>query len=796
MKIFSVFVSALLVGGTLAGLPATGVSATSALATSATGATGQDTPRNLQWSDYASYPEQPFSYHQLTADLELHGSDAMVEGEVSYELAPRLSGRDTLRLFASDMMIQQVEVNNIEVSYEHDGDMLTVELGEAFSPGERFELWITYQASPGFGVHRNANGTLWSSTLPNTTRFWMPSFDHSRVELRTDISVTVPDDWHVVMSGEHGGEQPASDDRKTVHWRSDQPLPLSDLGFAAGPFEAEQSTVNGVEVLLLAEEGLMDVRQRSELLRETVNHLSATESHLGYDYPYGQYTKVALHDDRWEPRRFAAAIGFAFKNHGDWSGQVADPLHGQWFGVYQRTETWRDAVATRLYSAWLDEHFEVADTRPQPGRLYENAVDSETVYRNFNPERHRYFRRYIHEHRDGPFVETLREHTGDLLASRGGTDTWRDFADFWYERSGMNWHAMPDVYEAVELPDTLEFLVQVETAGNELTLDIALQQEGDAGREQSEQTFDLPLRMFAGGDEYERELEFSGPSATLTLEREGNVENVVLREVRNPHVHFTIEKPFSFWLYQLRRDHDAERRADAARNLAGFEDPDLQLALNDRIGREEDPQALAELYRTLGEVAAGASGMQSRFLEGLDHQHREIQEASLSALRHYSGDSGVQERVFELIRTSEDIELVNQAIGVYRELIDREEFVDFADRFLAEDREALEFTRTLIDELFKTAEPEFAVERVEEYLGEGLPFDIRYQTYAWLEDYDEDFGNWRDRVESYYDDPDPRIRYLVLDYLHTLRPDRREQIRGRIEEAERDARVLKRLQEL
>lgn len=165
--------------------------------------------------------------------------------------------------------------------------------------------------------------------------------------------------------------------------------------------------------------------------------------------------------------------------------------------------------------------------------------------------------------------------------------------------------------------------------------------------------------------------------------------------------------------------------------------------------------------------------------------------ASMKALSAYRDNDRVEEAVLTVIQTSDDLELVNEAIHTYRQLIDDEAFRDFTLRFLQEDREDLLFTETLLQELFEVAVTDEAIAMTTAYLEEEFPFDIRWLSYRLLRNHARD-GDWQqDFLEQFHEDPDPRIRFLTLFSLSELEPEEREPFLQERMSNEYDIRILK-----
>ena len=134
----------------------------------------------------------------------------------------------------------------------------------------------------------------------------------------------------------------------------------------------------------------------------------------------------------------------------------------------------------------------------------------------------------------------------------------------------------------------------------------------------------------------------------------------------------------------------------------------------------------------------------------------------MKSLRAYRGHAQVERQVLAIIQASDDIELVNEAIRTYRHILEEEPFRDFAIRFLREDRQYLHFTRTLLEELFELPPDPASVNAAVEYLNDGYSFEIRWLAFRLLRSNSQSDEWQSDFLKRYSDDPDPRIRFIVL----------------------------------
>lgn len=731
--------------------------------------------------DYSAWPEMLFEFHHLNLELIVDNEGNKITGVAEYEISSRQDDIQDVLLFSNNISIGSIRIAGNQVEFQQQEDSLLIQLAESFPVGERFNIEISYEAEPEFGVHFNNNGTVWSSMLPEANRHWLPGFDHPRAEVTTAIYIRVPEGQKAVANGYLLGEEEVEVGYKDVGWKSDDKLPISEIGFVTGNLDVDEVIVGSRLVRLYSETGMLNEENTSNILQNVYDRMRETERFLSYEFPYESFNLIALNDDRWETRSYNSGMGYIFVNRGELVPQIANPVYAQWYGMYQRPEQWSDAEATLLYQAWLADHFDQTGVEYIADDL--ELIEAPSVYNDFSPTQHKKFIQFIQRQEGSEFLETMISHARDVLTSGESVIGWDGYARFWYYRTGENWFSKPGFPEADNFNLSYNVEIDHESISGGLVVFITPQNSG------TDEDLTLPVILSSNGNETENEYEFSGRGDTLTISDAEGIDNIAFGEVQG--VDLNVNKPFSFWLNQLRRDSDSDRRKKAAFAMENFSDQqDIQLALNGVLNNEADPEVRAAVLRALAEISRGASGVQSWFLSRLDDENEVIQIESLRALRFYDDDEVVKSEVFEIISLSENLKLVNEAISVYRHLIPEADFLEFVDQFLNEDEDRL-FTYTLIKELYNTSEVEFANERVGEFLSAENPFRIRYITFQQL--YWNDYNNdrWTERVKTYISDPDPRMRFLMMSRVdETLSHEERDKLKIERESKESDVRIL------
>ncbi len=738
--------------------------------------------------DYPSRPPLELSWSELDAHIEAGFGDRMIRGEVTYRFTPKHAYVDRLVWAAPRANIRRVALDGDEIAFNLEDDSLRIRFENYLNPGQTSAITLNYEVEPVYGVHFKHSGTLFTSNLPGSVAHWLPGPVHPRVAMPVRLSLEVPEQMSAVANGELQ-EVVGTEKGQRFLWVSEESIPVSKLGFAVGNFEYIETFSGTKNLRVYHEEDVLDEDQRQVLMQYMVRRLSELERHMRSEMPVSSFQVVVLNDDRWEKRPYAAGLAFLYQSLDNLQIQLSRSLMAQWFGVSLRSEQWQDSVYPLLYQALVAEQTGEEDWPYTRDPLEQAFEVPETVYEMAGMNRWQWARQYLREDQSPILFTALESSLHDFSVLRE-TRTSSDFSRDLYRVVGR-WFEPPEIPEPSPKPD-FEFLVHVEEMQDPDRISLEFIPLADI----TEEKFQLTVYWDHGGEINQEEVVFRGDEDRAELHPGVRVDNLWIENGENDQAEITIEKPYSFWLHQLRRDEDPGRRKQAALALRAFDvDSDLELAVQDMINREEEPEVLAALYRLLAEITSGASGTERRFLEGLDEGHQQVKMACMEALKDYPGSRQVEDQVFSVIQTSTDIELVNKAITTYRHLVDEDPFRDFAIRFLEEDRESLFFTETLIEELFNIPPSGETVAAVQEYLDNSYSFDLRWLTYRRLRREAADMGWQLDFLREFSEDPDPRIRFLTLFSLFELDSQERASFLKNRMSNEYDIRILKRLKE-
>ncbi|MEX0679901.1 MAG: hypothetical protein WD097_00825 [Balneolales bacterium] len=738
--------------------------------------------------DYSRRPMLEVHYIGMEASLEIGFEQHRIRGEVDYRIRPKHAYVDYLHWPSYGINIIEVTSNGEPASFRMDNDSLKISFNDYLPEENIINISIVYETEPVFGVHFTHNSTAFSSTLPGSVAHWLPGPIHPRVAMPINLSMEVPEGFSVVATGSLD-EKAETDQGHRFTWVTSNDVPISELSFAAGRFQVSEAYYGTKTLRLYFEEGILDEDEEQSLLQSMALITRDLEMEFQSELPVRSFQTVVLEDDRWEARPYAAGMAFLFNSRGDFEAMLLRALAAQWFGIALRPEQWQDSEFYLLLQALTTEKY-FSETPEIPRHPMAHAFSIPvTLYNKMSTESWYHTVSNL-DNSDFPILyQSMRSLTNEWSTIR---DVWtsHEFSSELYKVTGR-WMVAPDLSEPI--PDPLfEFKVSVERVeGGNIELNIT--PEADIiGRE-----FEIGVHKEYDGRVESTYHTFNGLGDVIEIGSGNGVSNIIVENTDNRINEIFVVKPFEYWFYQLRRDESPSRRKQAAVELVELvDDPDLQLAFQDMLNNEDSPEVLEAIYNVIARITYGARGTEQFFFEGLDHRYIGVRKVSMEALGIYQDNEQVIQKVLSIIQTSDDIPLVNTAIRTYRQLLDDDEFRDFALQFLEEDLTERLFTRTLLEELYAVPVTDDSVISTIRYLEFGFPFDIRWLAYRLLREHAEDFQWQKDFLLKYSDDPDPRIRFLALYSLPALDiVDRGPFLEDRMLK-EYDIRILQRAQEL
>ena len=728
---------------------------------------------------YVSYPELPFVLDHISLDLTLESSEPLIEGVGNYLITSRKPGLTEIVFNSADMDIQSVTFEGNETEYRISSDSLIIQLPDTLQRGNTTEMVITWKSSSSYGIIQDVYGNMWTSLNPKGRYHWLPVPDHPEVATTLEAFVTIPADRELVFNGTLVGDELVSTDEKVLEWSSEVPVSVTGLSLAMGDFVRSSARSGIKEVSFYSSENSLLPEVRDGLLSIAVSSMKEYERKLSFEFPYESLNIIVLPDNHWEEIQTGAGIIYLYQNLGSLATQLRRGIAEQWFGNFHR---YIDAPDNKY------EFLKVMLAGTSNIQQLNNPDGLQSIYR-WN-----LWEKGFDALEDDHLKTVIRESLAELVQQYSGVTGWNEYADFWYDESGLFWEVLPE-FELRESQKEEEYVYGVEYIYDEMTSALTLVFEAKGEPIGSLVTVDVT--EFGFTDTSRTDITFTGALDSVEVEISSGIDYLTLKPAYDTDldIRFEEQKPFMFWIRQL-RDQSSENQIQAAKALQNFTDnPDLQLAIRDALQGEDNANVRAAMLETLSVLTKDASGTEETFLGNLNSDNLSIQLSGLRALANYTENENVAFQVRNTLLRAERDTVFNVALETYQQIVPASDLLSAAERLGQNeqgDKKAIK--------ILKVAAPADTSNKsmimADRYALGEYPHSIRKEALALLIEFEENEDYWQQTLEIFQQDRDPRIRNLSLDAVKYLsESDRTELLENRAKE-ELDPRVLSKIREL
>ncbi|MFJ1807969.1 MULTISPECIES: M1 family metallopeptidase [unclassified Streptomyces] len=268
-----------------------------------------------------------------------------------------LTARATQRLTRFDLDLHGLKVtgltvDHVKADHRRDGQELVVTPKHPLRKGERFQVTVTYNGTPGPVTDPDGSLDGWIPTddgafvagEPQGAMTWFPANNHPLDKSSYDFTITVPEGRAAVANGVLLGQR-TTHGRTTFRWRQAEPMAAYLATATVGKFQVKQYTTReGLKVY-----DAVDPREAAAaapVLKQLPSVLK-WESGLFGPYPFRAAGSVVDH---------APDVGYALETQSrpvyDRAPSLSTLVHEsahQWFGDSVSLTSWKDI--------WLNEGF-------------------------------------------------------------------------------------------------------------------------------------------------------------------------------------------------------------------------------------------------------------------------------------------------------------------------------------------------------------------------------------------------------------------------------------------------------
>ena len=731
---------------------------------------------SADWN-YEPYPDLPYQLNNVDLEISIEPESALIKATGTYSISSRRPALAEIVLNTSNLDVKEVSSGGTALEFRVSSDSLIIQLSDTLRSNQRAEFLISWESSSTYGIHTDAFGNLWTSLNPATRHHWLPILDHPEMETIIEASFTIPAEQEVMFNGNRVGDEVVSTNEKKVEWSTQTAVPVSGITFAVGSFKRESARSGVKQVSIFASENAMLEEVRSGLLNTAVESLKKYESLFSFEFPYDALNIVVLPDNNWEEIQSGAGVIYLYQNLGNLSTQLKRGVAEQWMGNYHR------------YLNAPDSKYEFLRALATANDNTEQLLNPDNLHsiKEWNK-----WEKGIENFQNEFLKTTVRETLPGLIQEFRGVTSWADYADYWYDETGIFWDELPE-------PEVIErekpegaFVYDVEYIYDEINGSLTLVFEAQS--QPIESLIGVELTQFGFMDTTESEISFTGALDSVSVQLASGTDYVTL----NPQTEFDLklneQKPFMFLIRQLRSSKTAEK-IQAAKQLRNYTDnPDLQLALQDVLEGETDPNVRAAMLATLAQITKGASGTEQNFLDQLNSDNLATRLSAIKALSGYPENEQVRYAIRNTIIRAEMDTVFNTALNTYRQVAGAEDFISLTERLERSGAAGKAISvLQLAAQVDTTKESMSVADRFA--LGE-FPYPVRKQALNILLKYEQNAAYWNQTIEMLLGDRDPRIRYHALDAVKFLSPKRTvDVLRDRIKE-EMDPRVAEKIRRI
>lgn len=306
---------------------------------------------------------------RMALDLNISPSAGTLEGNVSYDFAPRRQRTDSIFLHAVDIDIQEVKIDGTLCRYKSTPQGLTIYPAKVnYQIKSQHTLFIQYKCKPKKGIYfigfNDSTGRsrrqMWTQGQGIDNRHWIPGWDSPTDKLTTDITVRIDENWELLSNGKRrdNGKKVKQNGKDWYQFSYTMKNPHSFylIMLGAGKYKVHSHKSKGG--VAIHDWYYPDMPERREpTYRYTARIMDFLEKETGVKYPWDEYSQIPVQEFLYGAMENTTATVFGDFFYVDnrtfpdrnYVGVNAHEMTHQWFGDYVSAKSYRDQ--------WLQESF-------------------------------------------------------------------------------------------------------------------------------------------------------------------------------------------------------------------------------------------------------------------------------------------------------------------------------------------------------------------------------------------------------------------------------------------------------
>ncbi len=302
-------------------------------------------------------PRTPGGAHvtHVVARVQPSLATRTVQGDASLRVSTTRPA--TLVLAKGALTIDRVSVDDAAVGVDTSGARLAVPLAGSATV---HDVRIEYHGRPRGGLVFRPEARQMHTAFD--TGEWLPCVASPAERATLDLTLTLPAELVVAASGRWHSTGRTADGRLESRWVLETPMPSYLWGFAAGPFRDTTTTVDGVELRVLAAPAFT-AAEAAHVFADTGGMLRFFAARAGRPYPGARYTQVLVAGAAAQELAGLAVLGERYgrrvlaDSSDTWLG--AHELAHQWWGNGVTNAAWthfwlNEGFASWMADAWLE----------------------------------------------------------------------------------------------------------------------------------------------------------------------------------------------------------------------------------------------------------------------------------------------------------------------------------------------------------------------------------------------------------------------------------------------------------
>ena len=303
-----------------------------------------------------------------------------MNGEIWITAKPHFYATQEFVLDAKYMLIHEVKMMNRTLAYRYDDTKLTIQLGNAYTRSEEFEIYIKYTARPekvkskGSAVITSAKGLyfidphgtdpnrpteIWTQGATESSSCWFPTIDSPNQKTTQEIYITVPNKYRTLSNGALVSQVESGTETRTDYWVMEKPHAPYLFFMGIGEYSVIKDSWNGINVDYYVEKKYENEAQA--IFGNTPEMIQFFSDKFGVPYPWEKYSQVVGYDfvsGAMENTTATIHSEPAYQKAGElidentWEDVISHELVHQWFGDLVTTESWSNITVNESFATY------------------------------------------------------------------------------------------------------------------------------------------------------------------------------------------------------------------------------------------------------------------------------------------------------------------------------------------------------------------------------------------------------------------------------------------------------------